>query len=339
MTKKGIENNMKRRHIFLIDPLEKLNFKKDTSLFMALTLSQQSQECYLLFCDDFYFMNHQTSPTVKVYSFQGQFVKDHFYLENFSVDFTHPRTLQLNENDTVHMRIDPPFDSRYNRYLWILLEWEKQGIRVVNRPGGIFLHNEKIKAYSLNKEVSLPSFVGTSWEAVSTFMKEHKTMGEGQFIIKPLDFYQGIGVEKINLGDQSERALEKKWKEKIQEFNGPIVCQPFYLGVTQGEVRSLYFNGKELGSILKTPKAGEYLANIAQGATFESTKLSEKQRKTCEAITKEYLNEGISLVAFDILGPFISEINVTCPGLMVEVSQALKRNVALGMFSADPSYL
>jgi glutathione synthase len=93
-------------------------------------------------------------------------------------------------------------------------------------------------------------------------------------------------------------------------------------------VRSLYFKGQELGSILKIPKAGEFLANIAQGAGFHAIELSANLKKECDDICKHLMSEGVDWVAFDILDNHVSEVNITCPGLLVEVSYAHKKNFA-----------
>ena len=148
--------------------------------------------------------------------------------------------------------------------------------------------------------------------------------GHRELILKPLDLYQGIGVEKISVDDDYKSIFLRK----ISEYKGPVVVQPFAKEVTSGEVRSLYFKGKELGSILKVPKKGEYLANIAQGATYDQYDLTVTQRQACEEICKELSEYGVDWIAFDILGESVSEVNITCPGLLVEVSKAYGKNLS-----------
>jgi len=106
------------------------------------------------------------------------------------------------------------------------------------------------------------------------------------------------------------------------------VAQPFGTEVSKGEIRSIYFRGKELGSILKVPPKGQFLANIAQGATFSLIELSPTQQNECQKICEELTPVGIDFIAFDILGDAIQEVNLTCPGLLVEVSEAKGENLA-----------
>jgi glutathione synthase len=307
------------RHILFIDPIEKLNPKKDSTLMLAMTMKEQGITVYLLFEKDFYVSN-KSKNILKVYDFQGSFYEDGAYLKNF--EMKESLNIELTIKDTLHMRIDPPFDTRYLRYLWMLRYYQVQGISVVNSPDGILKFNEKLHAYT--QKSSLETYVGSSVEGFMYFvelMKKDNT----ELILKPLDLYQGFGVEKVSIRDPS---LAFRFEEKVKENNGAIVAQPFCKEVVNGEIRSLYFKGRELGSILKVPKKGEFLANIAQGATFHAIELTASVKKECDRICAELVLEGVDWVAFDIMGDSVSEINITCPGLLVEVSFAHKKNLA-----------
>lgn len=305
------------RHLLLIDPLEKLNIKKDSSLMLALALQKRGIETYVLFEEDFAIQN-LGPQRLKVHKFKGELKEDQIYLASFEVVDT--ETIELKKDDVLHMRLDPPFDSRYLRVLWMLDHLVSLGIRVMNDPRGIMQFNEKLYAY--RSEGATPSFVGESLalakEFVSKLPKDTK-----EIILKPMDLFSGIGVEKLSLTE-----WEVRFPVKVKELQGPVIVQPFVESVKQGEVRSLYFKGKEIGTIMKIPKEGEYLSNIAQGAAFHAHPLSELSRKRCEPIVQELLRYGVDWVAFDILGDAVSEVNITCPGLLVEVSYAHKKNLA-----------
>ena len=201
--------------------------------------------------------------------------------------------------------------------------YQEKGIRVVNSPDGILKYNEKLHAYT--QPSSLASYVGSSVREFLHFAELMKKEGNAELVLKPLDLFQGIGVEKIAI---SRADLKEKFEAKVKENNGPVVAQPFCKEVTSGEIRSLYFKGRELGSILKIPKKGEFLANIAQGADFHAIELTANVKKECDRICAELLKDGVDWVAFDIMGEHVSEINITCPGLLVEVSFAHKKNLA-----------
>jgi len=306
------------RHIFYIDPIAKLNTKKDSSLMLALSAQESGHECYLLFEKDLSWSNQ--SDQLKVFKFSAQF--DGFYLKNFSLTqelFTSPK-----KGDVLHMRLDPPFDGRYLRYLWLLDQWERIGVRVINRPRGIMQFNEKLLAYQ--QSGSVPSWVGEDFEGFLQFKNHLISKGVEEIILKPLDLYSGIGVEKWNLTSQD---LDERFKAKAKELSGPIVVQSFMPEVYKGEIRAIYYAGKHIGSILKKPKAGEFLSNIAQGAAFDAIELSSALNAKCISICKELSLTGVDWVAFDILGETPTEVNITCPGLLVEVSHAHQKNLAL----------
>lgn len=313
------------KHILFIDPLEKLNPKKDSSLMLATTMKAQGMEVYLLFEKDFY-INNKAKSIFKLYNFEGSFYEDGAYLKSFELKDS--VSLEVMKGDVIHMRIDPPFDTRYLRYLWMLRYYTTHGISVVNSPDGILRFNEKLHAYT--QKSSLETYVGSSVEGFMSFVELMKKDHQ-ELILKPLDLYQGFGVEKVSI---SEPNLAFKFSEKVKENNGAIVAQPFCKEVVNGEIRSLYFKGQELGSILKVPKKGEFLANIAQGAAFHAIELTPSVKKECDRICAELLVEGIDWVAFDIMGDHVSEINITCPGLLVEVSFAHKKNLALDIIKA-----
>ena len=305
------------RQLLLIDPIEKLNTKKDSSFMLALALQRRGVETYVFFEKDFAIHNHGVQK-LTVHSFEGKFKEDGFYMESFKTTGT--KEIELNPSDVIHMRLDPPFDSRYLRVLWMLDHLAQQGIQVVNHPRGIMLFNEKLYAY--RKDGSVPSFVGSNVKLAAQFVSSLNPK-PSSLILKPMDLYSGIGVEKL-----PSSGWEKRFEEKVNELNGPVIVQPFIEAVTKGEIRSVFYKGQELGTILKMPKEGEFLSNIAQGATFKAVPLSEVSRQRCDEIVKELGQYGVDLVAFDILGDAVTEVNITCPGLVVEVSYAHQKNLA-----------
>ena len=307
------------KHIMFIDPIEKLNPKKDSTLMLASTMKQQGIDVALLFEKDF-FVNNQGETVFRLYDFTSAFYEDGAYLKSFTLKESNLYTLK--KGDTIHMRIDPPFDTRYLRYLWMLRFLNERGMNVLNSPDGILKYNEKLHAYT--QPSSLHTYVGSSPDGFLDFVSKLKNVDD--LILKPLDLFQGMGVEKVSINRPDLLAVFQK---KVAENNGAIVAQPFCAEVTMGEIRSLYFKGKELGSILKVPQKGEFLANIAQGAAFHAIELTPEIKKECDQICAHLMSEGVDWVAFDILGGHVSEVNITCPGLLVEVSFAHKENLAL----------
>lgn len=305
------------RHLLLIDPIEKLNIKKDSSLMLALAMQRRGIETYVFFEKDFA-VHNLGKQKLRVHSFEGALKDDGIYMAFFKT--SHEKVIELKTSDVIHMRLDPPFDSRYLRILWMLDNLVASGIKVMNDPRGIMIFNEKLYAY--RQKGATASYIGQNLALARQFVHQLEPKPSA-LILKPMDLYSGLGVEKLPIDN-----WETRFEEKLVELQGPVIVQPFIEAVTKGEIRSLYFKGEELGTILKTPKDGEFLSNIAQGATFHAEPLTAKTRAQCEAIVKELMTFGVDWVAFDILGDSVQEVNITCPGLLVEVSYAHKKNLA-----------
>ncbi|MFN8371127.1 MAG: hypothetical protein U0T83_10965 [Bacteriovoracaceae bacterium] len=319
------------KYIFFIDYLEKINTKKDTSIFMAHTYKAQGHEVYLLFENDFYYFNKQKLE-LPLYEFESTLNRDDFYLKAFKLKTKVVRPIK--KGDVLFYRLDPPFDQRYLRYLWLLDNLQDSGLIVSNNPRGILTYNEKLFAYK--QPESIDTYVGGSFNYFLKFIQVYQKKKVTEFILKPIDLYQGIGVEKIRiLPSTAEAQIKKIFDRKLKELGGLLILQPFVKSVSNGEIRSIFYKGKELGSILKIPKKGEYLANIAQGAQYEVIKLTPKLKSLCTNVAKHLGRVGVDLIAYDLLDEKFSEINITCPGLLVEVSNALNKNLAQTMVEMD----
>lgn len=310
------------KHVLLLDHLDKLVIKKDSSLLFAQTLKDEGYDVSLLFEEDFFFSN---TPEVKLntYSFQATLEDHQSYLKSFEV--TDQKEVLLNDNVTIHIRLDPPFDSRYLRYLWMLLALEKQfKVKLINHPKGILYFNEKLASYTRDDAIS--SFVGSGVKGFKQFYHQVKDCAYA-LIFKPLDLFQGIGVEKLELSLGEEKLCDL-FRQKVKELKGPVVVQPYLEDIEKGEIRTLFFKGHHIGSIIKTPKEGDFLSNIARGATFKKVDISKKLLLKTQEVSKEFSEYGVEWIAFDIIGEVIQEINITCPGLLCEVSKAHDKNLA-----------
>jgi glutathione synthase len=153
------------RQLLLIDPIEKLNIKKDSSLMFALALQKRGIETYVFFENDFAIHN-QGAQKISVHSFEGSLKDDGIYLADFKT--TSSKVIELNKGDVIHMRLDPPFDSRYLRILWMLDHLVQMGIQVMNDPRGIMQFNEKLYAY--RSPGATASYVGQSLATAKDFV-------------------------------------------------------------------------------------------------------------------------------------------------------------------------
>jgi len=307
------------KHLFFINNLTDLIVKKDSTLAIIAALKDIGHEVYLLFQDDFYYQN-TLEVTFKMYDFNYKWDTSKLYLEDFTLkDFS---KVKINENFLVHLRLDPPFDLRYLRYCWMWDSLEKIiGFKTTNKASEILKNNEKLLAY--NSPDSCPTLITSNFESFTKFIND---LSATEVVCKPVDLYQGIGVVKL---DTKLKSLESKFHELVKEYDGPIVVQPFLENVKKGELRIVYFNNIYIGAIKKIPKEGGFISNIAFGATYHDYQPSKIELDLCERYSGDLYKDGLNFLAFDILDNQIQEINVTCPGLIVELSKASGQNKAL----------
>ena len=309
------------KHIIFIDPLDKLIPKKDSSLLLAHELKAAGADVKILFKNEL-FLTTGSQLTYKMFDFSSE-LSESFYLSDFEIKKTTEQKIE--SSDTIHMRLEPPFDLSYMRNLWILDYLKREiGCKVINDPNGIFVNNEKISSFVAAEFIN--TFIGTSVDKFMSIVHEYRGNGVNDIILKPIDLFQGIGVRKVNLSLEKGE-LANIFIKMTEEFKGPVLVQPFQEEILGGEIRAIFFNHKLMGAIKKIPKKGSYLANIAQGATFNQVDLNSKQSENCHKVCR-HLGDSVPWVAFDIIGNKISEVNVTCPGLLVEVSNAENRNIA-----------
>ena len=314
------------KHLLFIDSLQDLAVEKDSSLLFAHTLKEKKHEVYLLFKKDFYILSNQP-PRLNVFDFHSHLKQNSFSVDSFSVTSHHQ--ILLDHNILFHMRLDPPFDESYLKYLWMMNDLKKFGVRFLNDPEGIMLFNEKITSFLTSHH--LETYIGNSPQDLVAFAEKQRRLGHEYLILKPLNLYQGMGIEKISLANTNQ--LQDIATEKIRTSRGAILAQPFVEKISEGEARTVFFADKNLGTILKVPKQGEFLANVAQGASYSMIELDPGSQKECEKLGRDLQRHGLYWFAYDILDGHINEVNVTCPGLLVEVSSAIGRNLAVDIIA------
>ena len=315
------------KHILFLDPIEHLAVAKDSTLLLAHTLREEGHEVYLLFAQNLYVLS-DTAPRLEVFEFTSQLKDKSFYLDSFVV--TGQRPLVPGEDVLLYIRPDPPFDQRYLNHLWMLNSLKRFGVKLLNDPAGILLYNEKMAVF--HADCHLVSYVGSSVQGLWEFAQRLESQGYGDVVMKPLNLYQGIGVEKVSLADKN--FLQASFERKVREYGGGILVQPFIKKIASGEIRTIFFGQHLLGAILKVPPPGEFLANIARGASYSAVELDQATLGACRYLHRRLGPHGLHWFAYDVLDGHVNEINITCPGLLVEVSAALGRNLAIELIHA-----
>ncbi|MFK7823389.1 MAG: hypothetical protein AB8G05_04500 [Oligoflexales bacterium] len=296
---------MHQKHLFIMDPLDKLNFKLDSSLRMASELSRLGHQCYFSVPIDLSWNSIAGRPFVKAASMEFE------DFEPASVDLNSKQAYPMDEFSGIHMRKEPPFDMNYMSITW-LLDAVGQKTQVFNAPSALRSFNEKLGIMQFPEDIG-PALASFDPAEILEFIKNSCN---GDAIIKPLDLYGGRGIFRINLVEISEQQAFERLQEASQKGHQMRLTQPFNQLIYEGEVRVFTIGGKALAWSLKKPSPGEFMANTSSGATIHAYKPSEALSKKVERIASTLLTKGIPLLGFDIIGDLVSEINITSPRLL-----------------------
>jgi glutathione synthase len=229
----------------------------------------------------------------------------------------------LFELDAVLMRKDPPFDMGYVTTTWLLSEAERQGASVFNAPRALRDHNEKF-AIAEFAEFTVPALVGRDMADLQRFIDQHENV-----VLKRLDGMGGAGIFRVRHDDPNRNVIV----ETISEFGlRSVMAQRYIPEIAQGDKRVLLIDGKIVPHCLaRIPKPGESRGNLAAGARGVAQPVTERHREIAAALGPKLAERGLLLVGLDVIGEFLTEVNVTSPTCFREIQDQTGFDVA-GMF-------
>jgi glutathione synthase len=223
----------------------------------------------------------------------------------------------------VLMRKDPPFDLEYVTSTWLLSEAVRGGARVYNAPGAIRDHNEKL-AIAEFARFTVPSLVARSMEYLQEFIAEH-----GDVVLKRLDGMGGHGVFRVRQDDPNRNVIV----ETVSELGTrSVMAQRYIPEITQGDKRVILIDGVAAPHCLaRIPKAGDLRGNLAQGARGVAQPLTRRHQEIAQALGPTLARRGLLLVGLDVIGDYLTEVNVTSPTGFREIQDQTGFDVS-GMF-------
>jgi glutathione synthase len=230
------------------------------------------------------------------------------------------KTIALEELDVVLMRKDPPFDMEYIYSTYILELAERKGLLVVNRSDAIRSANEKLFA-TWFPEYCPATIVTRDMERIKQFHDEQKSI-----VVKPLDGMGGTMIFQIHADDANRNVI----LETITDYGKRMVmAQQFLPEYKQGDKRILLIDGEPFPHALaRLPKEGEGRANLAAGASYKGVDLTEREHEICQHIAPVLREKGLMFVGLDVIGDYITEINVTSPTCVRELDTIYSANIA-----------
>jgi len=290
-------NKPRRRLGVVMDPIEKIHPKKDSTLAMLLAAQTRGWELiYLL----------QDGLTVKngVAHGKGRSIRVAASLERW-FEYQQEWHAELHELDALLMRKDPPFDMEFIYTTYILQLAEELGLLVVNRPAS--LRDMTEKAYTAwFPDCTPPNIISRSRTELLNFLAEH-----GRVVYKPLDGMGGRSIFVVSQGDINTNVVIETLTDNGRRF---IVAQRYIPEISLGDKRILLIEGRPTAHALaRIPAPGESRGNLVMGATGEGRELSERDRWICGRVGPVLAEKGVMFAGLDVIGDYLTEINVTSP--------------------------
>jgi glutathione synthase len=220
-------------------------------------------------------------------------------------------TIELAAADVILMRQDPPFDMGYITATHILEHLSKTTL-VVNDPVSVRNSPEKLFATHF-PGLMPPTLVTSDRDEIVAFRREH-----GEIILKPLFGNGGAGVFHLRPEDDNLNALLEMFATFYRE---PIMAQRYVPAVRQGDKRIILIDGEAAGAVLRVPPEGEARANLHVGGQALKTELTRREREICAALSPVLKDQGLIFVGIDVIGDYLTEINVTSPTGIQEINR------------------
>jgi glutathione synthase len=305
---------------FIVDPLDEFKIYKDTTFAIMREAAHRGHELYSMHQHDLAWHKGKVTGYAGRLHLTGKEDETTWYL------LEAPEERLLTEYDAVLMRKDPPFDMEYVYSTYLLEIAEQQGARVVNGPRAIRDHNEKM-AIARFSRFTAPTLVTRREDLIRAFVAEH-----GDVIMKPLHGMGGNSIFRVREGDPNLNVI----METLTANGGQtIMIQRYIPEIRDGDKRVLLIAGKPVPyALARIPKAGETRGNLAAGGTGVARPLSARDREIAESLGPVLHAEGLLLVGLDVIGEYLTEVNVTSPTCFQEITQQSGFNVAGMMVDA-----
>ena len=298
---------------FQMDPLERINIDADSTFVLALEAQHRKHALFHYLPQELALIDGRVMARVRELTVRRK-QGDHFALGS-------PNLVDLATMDVVLMRQDPPFDMAYITATH-LLEHIHPKTLVVNDP--VSVRNAPEKLFVTHFEgVMPPTLITSDREQILAFRKKHKDI-----ILKPLYGNGGAGVFHVLPDDENMNALLEIF---TQLFREPIVVQKYLPEIREGDKRIILVDGEAKGAVARVPATGEARANLHVGGRADRAKLSARDREICAAIGPTLKERGLIFVGIDVIGNYLTEINVTSPTGIQEINRlddvSLERDV------------
>ena len=292
-------------YAFILDPLPSLKAYKDSSVAMMRALAARGHRVFAVVQSDIAWDGRGTRARAIPLALRAD--NHDWYTEG------EPEERALKDFAAVVMRKDPPFDMEYVYSTYLLEAAESEGARVFNRPRAIRDYNEKM-AIARFAQFIAPTLVTRDAERVGAFIDAQRDT-----VVKPLDGMGGTSVFRVRADDPNRNVIVETVG---REGRRTMMAQRFIPQITEGDKRVLIIAGEPVPyALARIPKPGETRGNLAAGGRGVARPLTARDREIASAMGPDLWAEGLLVVGLDVIGDYLTEVNVTSPTCFVEITE------------------
>lgn len=296
----------------IMDPIGSIKYHKDSTLAMLLAAAHRGWELHYMEMDDLFMADGEARASMRSLQVRAD-EQDWFSLGQ-------PQSRPLHELDIILMRKDPPFDMEYIYATYLLEQAERRGSLVVNRPASLRDANEKVFT-SHFPQCTPPTLISRSAEQFRTFVRTH-----GDTIIKPLEGMGGASIFKTFPGDPNTSVIIETLTEHGSRY---AMAQRYIPEISAGDKRILLIDGEPVPyALARVPAEGELRGNLAAGGRGLGVELSVRDRWICDQVADTLRQMGLIFVGLDVIGDYLTEINVTSPTCIRELDREYGLDIA-----------
>jgi glutathione synthase len=314
----GTRNNTEKRLKtgVVMDPISGISTYKDSTFAMLLEAQRRGHQIWYMEPHDLTIRDGSAFGHMRPLSVRDN--QDDWYTLGES------ENLELATLDLLLMRIDPPFDMDYVYTTYILDLAEQGGVTVMNRPQALRDANEKCFITHF-PQCCVPALITRNSDEIKAFVEQN-----GLCVVKPLDGMGGESIFQVKPEDPNLNVIIETITGKNHEL---VMVQRYIAEITEGDKRVLVVNGVPVPyALARIPGAGDFRGNLAKGGTGKGVPLSDRDYWICEQVAPELKRRGIVFAGLDIIGDWLTEINVTSPTCIRELDSEYDLNIAGQMF-------
>ncbi len=296
----------------VMDPIQNITIEKDSTFAMLLEAQRRGWDIWYMEQDGLFLEGDRTCGQMQRLQVKDTPSRWH--------SLSSGRTAPLDELDVILMRIDPPFDMEYIYTTYLLEQAELRGTLVVNRPQSLRDANEKLFTARF-PQCCAPTLVARSHRRILEFLEVHHDI-----ILKPLGTMGGASIFRVRLGDPNTNVILETLTRHGTRFT---MAQRFVPEISAGDKRILMIDGEPVPyALARIPKPGETRGNLAAGGTGRGQPLSENDFRIAHEVGPVLRERGILFAGLDVIGDYLTEINVTSPTCIRELDRQFNLNIS-----------